>query len=453
MRAAVRWRRLDRESLSEELRTNLWFVPLIEVLAAVVLFVITYALDRAAFAGDFRIPSWALSGSADAARQILTTVAAAIITVVGVVFSIVIVALTLTSTQFGPRMLRNFIRDPGTQVTLGTFVGTFVFAILALGSIGQESRGNFVPHISITVTLVLLVLDLGVLIYFLNHIANQIQLPQVIAGIAADLARAIETQAGNAAASAAAPSAAAALAVLPGDGGTMAAPDSGYLQFIDRRTLVRIASRADVVIEMMHRPGHFLVQGHPFARVWPAERVGLVARELARSHVTGPYRTLAQDVSFGLDQLVEIALRALSPAVNDTFTAMTCIDWIGDSLWKVTGNWQPTHVFCGAAGTVRVITTEPTYERLVERSFEKIRQACRGMPAIMIRQLDALAKITERAARPGQRRVLLDQAAMTERLATGSVDEESDLTDVRRAYQAVLDADATHTATGAPVPP
>ena len=212
MRAASRWRRLDRESLREELRTNLWFVPLIEVLGAVVLFVITYALDRAAFSGDFRVPSWALSGSPDAARQILTTVAAAIITVVGVVFSIVIVALTLTSTQFGPRMLRNFIRDPGTQVTLGTFVGTFVYAILALGSIGQESRGNFVPHISITVTLVLLVLDLGVLIYFINHIASQIQLPQVIAGIAGDLARAIETQAGNTAASAAAPSATAALA-------------------------------------------------------------------------------------------------------------------------------------------------------------------------------------------------------------------------------------------------
>ena len=147
-----------------------------------------------------------------------------------------IVALTLTSTQFGPRMLRNFIRDPGTQVTLGTFVGTFVYAILALGSIGQESRGDFVPHISITVTLVLLVLDLGVLIYFINHIASQIQLPQVIAGIAGDLARAIETQAGNAAASAAAPSATAALAALPGDGGTVAAPRSGYLQFIDRRT-------------------------------------------------------------------------------------------------------------------------------------------------------------------------------------------------------------------------
>jgi len=434
------WRRLDSESLREELRTNLWLVPLVEVVGAVGLFAVTYALDRAAFDGVFRVPSWALSGSADAARQILTTVAAAIITVVGVVFSIVIVALTLTSTQFGPRMLRNFIRDPGTQITLGTFVGTFVYSVLALGSIGQESRGNFVPHISITVTLVLLVVDLGVLIYFIHHIATQIQLPQVIADVARDLAKAIDTHAGDEAATKAAPSASAILAALGDGGGAVAAPRSGYLQFIDRRTLVRIASDADVVIRMMHRPGHFLVSGYPYATVWPADQANVVARELARSHMTGPYRTLAQDVSFGLDQLVEIALRALSPAVNDTFTAMTCVDWIGDSLYKVIGNWEPQHVYCDNRGKVRVITTEPTFERLVQRSFEKVRQAARGMPAIMIRQLDALAKIMQRSQTEDERELLVGQAAMIERLAVASVDEPADLADVRRAYQGVLDS-------------
>ncbi|HXP22422.1 MAG TPA: DUF2254 domain-containing protein [Streptosporangiaceae bacterium] len=446
MRPDLRWPRLDNESLREELRTNLWFVPVLEVAAAVLLFVASYAADRAAFSHVFALPSWAISGSADAARQILTAVAAAIMTVIGVVFSIVIVALTLTSTQFGPRMLRNFIRDPGTQVTLGTFVATFVYSILTLGSIGQESGGNFVPHISITVTLGLLVVDLAVLIYFIHHVATQIQLPQVIASIAGDLSRAIETQAGNSAVSAAAPSATATLAALPAPGGMVTAPRSGYLQFIDRRTLVRIASSADVLIAMRYRPGHFLVQGHPYASVWPAERAGLVARQLGKSYVTGPYRTLAQDVSFGLDQLVEIGLRALSPAVNDTFTAMTCIDWIGDSLCKVTGNWQPTHVYSDRAGRVRVITTEPTYERLVQRSFEKIRQAGRGMPAIMIRQLDALAKIMERTVTQAQRELLLDQAAMIERLSVASVEEESDRGDVSRAYRALLEVHAEHLA-------
>ena len=122
---------------TEALRTNLWLVPTIEVVAAVVLFALTYWIDQAAYRGDVTLPSWVNNGSADAARQILTAIAAAVITVVGLVFSITIVALTLTSTQFGPRMLRNFIRDRGTQVTLGTFVATFVYAVLSLGSISH----------------------------------------------------------------------------------------------------------------------------------------------------------------------------------------------------------------------------------------------------------------------------------------------------------------------------
>ena len=425
------WRR-------EVLLTNLWVVPAIEVVAAAVLFAITYALDFAAYDGKFALPGWTISGSPDAARQILTAIAAAIITVVGVVFSIVIVALTLTSTQFGPRMLRNFIRDRGTQVTLGTFVGTFVYAVLALGSIGQGGHGTFVPHISITVTLVLMVADLAVLIYFLNHVATQIQLPQVIAGIAGDLAEAIDAQAGDAAPGADDRQAAQVISQMAGPGGAVNAPRSGYLQFIHHRTLVQIAAEEGAVVYLRYRPGHFLVQGHPYATVWPPGAAAKVARELSSSHVIGPYRTLAQDVSFGIDQLVEIGIRALSAAVNDTFTALTCIDWIGDSLCKVTGRWQPTRIHADADGAVRVITTEISYERLVQRSFEKVRQAGRGMPAVLIRQLDALEKIMERSTTEDQRAVLLGQAEMIERSSQQSVPEAADRADVRRRYDAVL---------------
>lgn len=427
------WRR-------DVLRTNLWLVPAIEVVAAAALFAVTYGLDRAAYDGVFHYPGWVISGSADAARQILTAIAAAIITVVGVVFSIVIVALTLTSTQFGPRMLRNFIRDRGTQLTLGTYVGTFVYSILALGSVGQGGHGDFVPHISITVMLVLMVADLAVLIYFLHHIAVQIQLPQVIAGIAGDLAQAIELQAGDPTVGADSRYAELLISEMNGPGGEVAAPRSGYLQFVRHRTLVQIASEVDAVIHVRYRPGHFLVQGNSYATVWPAEAAGRVARELARAHITGPYRTLAQDVAFGIDQLVEIGIRALSAAVNDTFTALTCIDWIGDSLLKVTGRWQPTSVYRDQSGAVRVIATQITYERLVQRAFEKVRQAGRGMPAVMIRQLDALAKIMERADAPEDQQVVLDQATMIDRLSEASVDEPSDRADVRRAYERVLAA-------------
>jgi len=328
-------------------------------------------------------------------------------------------------------------------------VATFVYSILALGSVGQGDHGAFVPHITITVLLFLMVVDLAVLIYFLHHIAVQIQLPQVIASIAGDLAKAIELQAGDPTVGADARYAALLIADMDGPGGDVAAPRSGYLQYIEHRTLVRIAAEKDAVIHLRYRPGHFLVQGHSYATVWPARAADQVARELARAHATGPYRTLAQDVSFGVDQLVEICIRALSPAVNDTFTALTCIDWIGDSLCKVTGRWQPTSVYRDRAGVVRLIATQTTYERLVQRAFEKIRQAGRCMPAVMIRQLDALAKIMERAATPDDWEVLLDQAAMIERLSAATVDEESDRADVRRAYQRVLDV---HAAIAVPSP-
>jgi uncharacterized membrane protein len=427
------WRR-------EVLRTNLWLVPAIEVLGAGVLFVITYALDRAAYNHVFAVPGWAISGSPDVARTVLTAIAAAVITVIGVVFSIVIVALTLTSTQFGPRMLRNFIRDRGTQLTLGTYVATFVYAVLTLGSVGQGTHGPFVPHISVTVTLALMLADLAVLIYFLHHIAVQIQLPQVIAGIAGDLQKAIELQTGDPSEGADAELATAVIANMDGAGGIVTAPRSGYLQYLEHQTLVSIAAEVGAVIHVMFRPGHFIVQGQGYATVWPPDAADNVTRELASAHVTGPYRTLAQDVSFGVDQLVEIAIRALSSAVNDTFTALTCIDWIGDSLCKVTGRWQPTRVYRDPSGAVRVITTEVTWVRLVQRAFEKIRQASPGMPAVMIRQLDALTKIMERTTTPGDRQVLLDQADMIERLSAASVDEPADRLDIGRAYQRVISA-------------
>ena len=440
---ASHWRR-------EVLRTSLWYVPALEVAVAVVLFIGTLTADRAAYRGDFAVPGWVISGSADAARQILTTIAAAIITVVGVVFSIILVTLTLASTQFGPRMLRNFIRDRGTQVTLGTFVATFVYAVLVLASIGVGSHGDFVPHIGVTVTLGLMVADLAVLIYFIHHTAVAIQLPQVIASIAADLAEAIKEQgSGNAEPHPkAGPAAVELLARTEAGGAALLAPASGYVQFIRHQALVRLATGADAVISLEHRPGHFIVRGHRFATVWPPEAAPLVRQALGRAHVIGPYRTLSQDVSFGIDQLVEIGLRALSAAVNDTFTALTCIDWLGESLCKIVAQWHPARVHRDARGYIRVIAAEPSYDRLVQRSFEKIRQSSLGMPAVMIRMLEALARIMAETTSEGQRRVLLDQAAMIDRASERSVPEAADRADIRRRYEAILTMESRLTASG-----
>ena len=441
---ASHWRR-------EVLRTSLWFVPAIEVAAAIVLFIGTLTADRANYRGDFAIPGWVISGSADAAREILTAIAAAIITVVGVVFSIILVTLTLASTQFGPRMLGNFIRDRGTQLTLGTFVATFVYSVLVLASIGTGSHGDFVPHISVTVTLGLMVADLAVLIYFIHHTAVSIQLPQVIASIAADLTEAIAEQgSGNAEPHVKnGPTAAELVARAEREGGVLLAPDSGYVQFIKHQNLVKLATAADAVINLEHRPGHFVVRGQRFATVWPPGAAPMVRQALGGAHIVGPHRTLTQDVSFGIDQLVEIGLRALSAAVNDTFTALTCIDWLGENLCKIVTEWHPARVHRDSQGFIRVIAPEPAYDRLVQRSFEKIRQSSLGMPAVMIRLLDALARIMAETTSAGQRRVLLDQAAMIDRACERSVPEAADRADVRRRYEAILTLESQLTA-GAP---
>ena len=224
-------------------------------------------------------------------------------------------------------------------------------------------------------------------------------------------------------------------------GGVVRAPASGYLQFIRHDVLVEFATEADAVIALTYRPGHFLVEGHPFALVWPPEAAARVSDALGRAHLTGPNRTLTQDISFGIDQLVEIAIRALSAAVNDTFTALACIDWLGDSLCQITAQWRPALVHRDRRGYIRIITAEPTQERLVQRAFEKIRQASAGMPAVMIRQLEALVKIMADTSSAGQRRVLVDQAEMIQRLAERSVPEKADRDDIRRRYEAVLAAD------------
>jgi uncharacterized membrane protein len=153
-------------------------------------------------------------------------------------------------------------------------------------------------------------------------------------------------------------------------------------------------------------------------------------------------------VSFGIDQLVEIALRALSAAVNDTFTALTCIDWLGENLCKIVTQWHPARVHRDDRGFIRVIAPEPSYDRLVQRSFEKIRQSSLGQPAVMIRLLDALARIMAETTSQSQRRVLLEQAEMINRACERSVPEAADRADIQRRYETVLTVESRLTASG-----
>ncbi|HEY6472147.1 MAG TPA: DUF2254 domain-containing protein [Acidimicrobiales bacterium] len=428
----------------EELRTTFWVVPSALVLVSVVLFLITFAVDVAAYHHPGDLPAWIRTGNADAERQVLIAIAAAVITVIGVVFSITILALTLASQQFGPRMMRNFVRDIGNQVTLGVFVGTFVYSVLVLGSIDSLSP-RFVPYLSTSIAEALLLLDLGVLIYFIHHIAKSIQLPEVIAGIARDLMSSIDAEfpekVGEAQVAAAQPhsgkSVPELLKLIEDRGAAVPSQVSGYIQYVGYSQLISIASRTDSFIRLEHRPGHYLAEGRPLAMVWPRGAAPEVALALGKAHVTGPHRTLVQDPVFAIDQLVEIGIRALSAAVNDTFTALTCIDWLSAGLGRVSGRVLDEGVYRDSTGKVRLIEFDPSYARMVNRAFDKIRQSARGAPAVLIRLIDSLGSIMLDTTSPEQRAVLRRQADMVLRLAEETVTEPNDLDEIRFRYRRI----------------
>jgi len=421
------------------MRTTLWIIPTAMVAVAGALFAITYGLDRAAEAGRFSLPGFITSGSPDAARQILIAIAAAIITVAGVLFSITILVLQLASQQFGPRMLRNFIRDLGTQLSLGAFVATFVYSVLALGAVESAPAHDFVPHISVTVALTLTLVDLAITIYFIHHVATSIQLTSVISGIARDFRTTLRNAQDDVAraqppAPARGPDPAELSDLVCSSGAPVFAHDSGFIQSVGHRHLMAIAVRSDTVIRLVRRPGHFVVQGQPVAFVLPGDAVGAVAEALRDAHIIGSNRTLTQDVGFAVDQLAEVAIRALSPAVNDTFTALNCIDWLGDCLCQAAVSPLPDGVHRDPAGNVRIIEPVITLDRLVKGATDKIRQAASGMPAVLIRQLDNLGKVRRAVRTAAQREMVESHARLVLRAADETVRDAADRADIHDAF-------------------
>lgn len=440
-------------SRREALRTTLWLVPTAMIVLVTALFAITYTIDRSASAGALKLPDFVSSGGADAARQVLIAIAAAVITVAGVVFSITILVLQLASQQFGPRMLRNFIRDFGTQVSLGAFVATFVYSTLALAAVQSSPSPVFVPHLTITVALGLMLVNLGVLIYFIHHVATSIQLTTVVSSIACDFRETLAAMQADAKRMQRNVPAGSARDRPPADGrgAPVVAGISGFLQAIGHERLVTIAASSNAVITLIRRPGHFIAQGETLGLVFPAEAAPAVSEALERSHIVGPNRTLTQDLGFAIDQLVEIALRALSPAVNDTFTALNCIDWLGDCLCRAMAEPLPDGIYRDRRGIVRLVEPVMTMERLVKGATDKIRQAGTGMPAIYIRQLHNFSKIMAAARTLEQREIVLQHAALILQASEDTVPEAADRRDVRAAYDALVTAIGS--AQVGPVPP
>jgi uncharacterized membrane protein len=326
------------------------------------------------------------------------------------------------------------MKDWVTQVPIGLFMGTFVYLCLVFLVTHEDTKTTFVPQISLITSWLLVVGSFGFLVYYNHRIASSIQNPDLIARIVDDMAPSVAT--GHPVpAVGACELTAEAMAAQIAAGASVPSDRSGYVQEIDHAALVAAAAEADAVVHVLFRPGQFVFRGEPLARVFPAAR-GAAVEGAVRRHVTrGRHRTMNQDFEFGIAQIVEIAIRALSPAVNDTFTGVACVDWMGDAL-LVAAEAPPTHAcWHDADGAMRLGVRPLRLERLVRLAFDQIRQAAADNPAVLIRILETIRRVAPRVRGQEPRRALLAEVDAVWEAASAEVKVSLDRSDVEAAWR------------------
>ncbi len=430
----------------ERLHSSFWFLPSLMATGAGALALGAVALDRIVSDRWLHALGWVYSGGAEGASLVLSTIAGSMITIAGVVFSMTLVALSLASSQLGPRLLRNFMRDTANQVVIGTFVSTFVYCLLVLRTIRRVDETAFVPHLAVTLGVLLALFGLAVLIYFIHHVAVSIQADEVIARVASELSKGIErlfpTQIGRANEPASTPGRnGEGSPGLDGEAARVGAADDGYLQLVDAQALMALAVAGDVRIRLQVRPGNYIVKDQTLATVTPAGRVDdALATRLNGAFVLGNQRTSAQDIEFAILQLVEIAVRALSPGINDPFTAVTCVDRLASALCRLARREMPPAQRRDEAGVLRVIAPAISFADLVDASLNQIRQHARRDVAVTLRLLEAIAAVAGAVQTPQDRTALRRHAQMIVGGAGDAFGEAHDRADLRQRHDACLRA-------------
>ncbi len=400
----------------ELLRTSFWFLPLCLILLAIgAAFGLVY-LDSQIGYQPSGILNYFFSGSVDSARNVLSIIAGAMLGVASTVFSITLVALTLASSQFGSRLLRNFMHDRLNQVVLGTYVATFIYCLLVLQTLRSGDGFSFVPNFSVLAAIVVAVGNILLLIIFIHHISVSIQADNVISDISSKLTDTINQ-------------------LFPEELGdengaehekklneakeqrnvvcSLLSDKSGYLQGIDNDSLMQTVQKYDLLLILNHRPGNFIVEKEAIATVYSGKEVSFeILKKLRSSFLLGRERTPIQDAEFAVHQVVEIASRALSPGVNDPYTAITCIDKLTENMCFLTRIGFPSNYRYGSDGSIRVVTRSLNFEGMMDVSFNQIRQYGQSTPTILIHLMDSFIKMNKFVQTDLQKKALIKHAMM-----------------------------------------
>jgi len=424
--------------LINDLEETFWLIPAFMVLLGVLLALVLVSVDRKGIPSDWLLQgSWLYTGGATGARTLLGAVASSMIGVAGTVFSITIAALSLAAGQMGPRLLSNFTKDRGNQITLGAFLGTFSYALMVLQSVRTPDEGDFVPHLALSVGILLALMCVATLVYFVGHMANRISVDTVIDLVSDDVRSAIDRLTVE--------------STQPDppanafwNGATLISdPRRGYLQQLDESGLADWAHEHGTAIRLLVRPGHYVFPGAPIAA--STAKVEGADAAIRSATALGPKRADSMDIEFAVRQLVEVAVRALSPGINDPHTAISVLDKLGAALCDI----APLHLKSGVSmreEAVVLVVPAIDYEGLVATMFHMIRQNAAGNPAVLIRILQVLSAVASCERQPERLNVLQAHADLVLEDADRGVSTSADLADTHAAYQQFRETSASRSA-------
>lgn len=423
--------------LWNRLQTTIWFIPALLSLVALATALLLINADLHTDSSDWKWLEYFRIGTGGV-RQVLAVTTGAMMTITGVVFSISVVTLTLAANQFGAKLLRNYLSDSRNKLVLGLFIGSFLYGLVVLASVDSEP-GSSVPALAFMVSLALTMVAVAGLIYFIHNISVSIQADRLIATIGGNLqdtvARSLPDRHDSAATD---------LlrekwqpATHTESGVPAVADHSGYVEYINYEALLALTVRDRCALEIPVRPGDFVVEGTQVAVIFPL--AGQDAPECAAvtRHISlGAQRTDVQDLEYSIMQLLQIALRALSPGVNDALTAIACIDWLSAALACMADRRFPPAYLADSDGTVRLKIRAFDFTGAVDAVFNPLRQNARGNEMVTIRLLEALAAIMQVCPDPCRLQALREHADAVYRTAEQHFTDAHDLDEASQRHAA-----------------
>jgi len=412
-------------AILDSLRSSLWFVPALMIIGAAVLaqglVEIDANMDRTRL--QERWP-WLFGVGAAGARGMLATIASSMITVAGVAFSITIVALTLASSQYTSRILRNFMRDRANQIVLGAFVGIFIYCLVVLRTIRGGDEGAFVPPLAVLGAVLLAFVGIACLIFFIHHIASGIQAETIIKAAADETLDAVDRLFPKEMGEEANAQQDAEMPAEVSQWQPIAALRTGFIQGVDGQSLLKAARENETVIRMERGVGEFIVEGAPLISIAGNARDEKLSDRIDSIFTIDHQRTMLQDAGYGVRQIVDVALKALSPGINDTTTAVTCVHYLSAILARLAARRIESRYRMDTSehgGKLRVIARGPTFDSMLAEAFDQIRQNALGNVAVMLALLTALEVIGGRTQDFHRRAALRVQADLMGDAARSSI--------------------------------